>query len=665
MKYHKGYKGTAETHSMKALFTFSLAIVCQLLVNGAYASNNDELTISSQASTPQLLQQRANFATARSALKQGRLTQYRKLAGKLTDYPLYPYLEYWDINRNLNSTSAEQISTFLERNQDLPVSERLQHNWLKRLAQQGRWQEFAQYYDGSSSPEMKCYYRRAQYKTGNKAAAFEGLEELWLVGKSQPRACDPLFSAWQEAGYLSKQLVWQRIVLALNNGQVYLARYLERFLDNEQRQWSKLWRDIHRHPEKLINHPRLKQDIPIVRTILAHGIRRMTRNNPSRAADVWDKLVMAFAFSEQTFKKTEQTIAVALARKDAPEAMHWLGSLDSDAEAVREWRILTSLNHDDWEDAIFWIYQLPQADQQSLRWRYWLARALEETGKPNRARMIYAELAKTRDYYGFLAADKIGARYDFEDHPLTFSRAELAVIENLPGMLRAREFYQLDDSLYASREWYATIKGLNNIDSQKVARITHEWGWHNRAIHSLGEAKYLDDLEIRFPLAHKQQIHFNAARQKVDPSWAYAVIRQESAFAPDARSPKGAMGLMQIMPSTGRLIARDLNTQLRSKMQLLDANTNIRFGISYLRKVMNRFDDNTVLATAAYNAGSQRVKSWLPEEGQIAPDIWIENIPFKETRNYLKQVLAFSAIYDERQQRPITPLQQRMPPIQR
>ncbi len=615
-----------------------------LLMPSAYANTSTAITLASQPSSTQLISQRADFLAARNALRQGNVRQLKKLSKGLTDYPLYPYLEYWNLNRNLKTVSAERITDFLQRNSDLAPSARLKTNWLKQLAKQGKWPLLVDNFSPTSNTELECYYRRGLYKNSNKTAAFEGLEKLWLVGKSQPKACDPLFKAWQDAGHLTSELAWQRTVLALSNGQVYLARFLERFLNKQQQQWSEVWRDIHRHPEKLLNHPRLEQDIAVVQTILAHGVRRMARKNPSKAARMWDKLVMDFSFSETLFNKTENHIAISLARKQIPDAVQWLNNVDGDDKKVREWRILSAINQNNWDDAIFWFYQLPQEEQQSLRWRYWLARALEQTGKPGRAQLIYAELAKSRDYYGFMAADRIEAEYSFENRPLQFNNEELAEIENLPGMIRAREFFLLDDSLNANREWYASIKDMDASQRQKVAKIVHDWGWHARAIHSLGQARYLDDLEIRFPTAHLKQINSNASKQKIDPSWAYAVVRQESAFASDARSPVGAMGLMQIMPSTGRLIARDLNTRLKSKLQLLDVDTNIRFGISYLRKVMNRFDDNTVLATAAYNAGSQRVKSWQPKDEHISADRWIENIPFKETRNYLKQVLAYSAI---------------------
>lgn len=649
---------------MKPILPAALFTLCSLLLPvSTSASNNAALTLSSQTATPQLQQQRADFIAARDALRQGQQRRFRQLAQGLENYSLYPYLEYWDLNRRLRDAADREVESFLERYPDIYLAGRLKRRWLETLAQQGHWQAFLQHFDGSNDTEMECFRRRALYKSGDRQGALQGMEQLWLVGRSQPRACDPLFSVWREAGHLTPELAWQRVALAMEGGQTYLARYLERYLTPAQADWSQLWREIHRHPERILDHPRLRQDSALARTLLTHGVRRMTRTNPGRAAEIWDKLVMEYAFSEAEFNATERHIAVALARRHAPEAMHWLGNVADADEDVREWRILTAVNQDDWEGVIYWYDRLPAEEQQSLRWRYWLARAYEESGKPGRAQVIYASVARARDYYGFLAADRIGSSYDFGNRPLQFSAAELAETEQLSGIVRMREFYVMGDSLNARREWYATIQSMDSREIQKVARITHDWGWHARAIHSLGEARAWDDLEIRFPLAHHDHIRENANKQQVDPAWAFAVIRQESAFASDARSPKGAMGLMQIMPSTGRLIARDLNTPLKHKNQLLDVDTNIRFGISYLRKVMNRFDDNTVLATAAYNAGSQRVRSWLPAEEQMAPDRWIENVPFHETRNYLKRVLAYSAIYDERMQQPVTPLRQRMPLI--
>jgi soluble lytic murein transglycosylase len=619
------------------------------------------------AATPEtsLSQQRALFQTARDALKNGRHAQYQKLARQLQEYPLYPYLEYWRISQDLSKADSATVENFLTQYADTPLANRLRLSWLDQLAKQEQWPQFITFYTPNKSAELECYYRRALYKIGDKQAAFKDMEKLWLTADALPRVCDPLFSAWREAGVLNEEMVWRRVELIMREGDIYEARALEPYLSKAQRHWSKLWREVHLHPENALTDQQLKENTPINRAILAHGVRRLARLNPLMAAEAWNKLIMEYGFSEEEFNRTEAQIALALARAKAPEAMKWLTNLSAhDNPAVREWRVLTAINQGKWDEALLWMNQLTADEQRNERWQYWRARAFEATGKPERARPAYVEAAKNRDYYGFMAAERIGVPYEFEDKPLQFPAAEMEAARALPAVQRVREFYALGDISNARREWLYLIQQGDKTTQLKAARLAHEFGWHDRAIFALGRADYMDDLEIRFPLAHREQVVNNANVQKIDPSWAFAIIRQESSFASDARSPVGALGLMQIMPNTGKVIAKDLSTRLRESSQLLDIDTNIRFGISYLRKMLNRFDQNTALATAAYNAGSQRVKGWLPKDENMEPDLWVENIPFKETRHYVKQVLAFAAIYDARMTRPVTPIKQRMPLIQ-
>ena len=197
----------------------------------------------------------------------------------------------------------------------------------------------------------------------------------------------------------------------------------------------------------------------------------------------------------------------------------------------------------------------------------------------------------------------------------------------------------------------------------KAAKLADEWGWHDRAIATLARARYWDDLELRFPLAHQQVVLTQAKRQKVNPAWAFAIIRQESAFTTDARSHAGAMGLMQLMPRTARTVARSMKMQPPRRYDLLKIDTNIRLGVRYLKKVQDRNQGHPVLATAAYNAGQSRVTQWLPEQGSVAADVWIETVPFQETRDYLKRVMTYTVIYEQRLGRDPVPLLERMSPI--
>ncbi len=616
------------------------------------------------ASEASLSQQRTLFQTAHDALKNGRQEQYNRLSQQLLDYPLYPYLEYWQITQDITKSDHSAINSFISKYNETPLASRLRNRWLEQLLKQEQWSQFIAFYAPDDDVGLQCNYRYALYKTDNKQAALKGLDELWLTADALPHDCDLLISVWRDAGLLDQALTWKRLTLLMQGGKIYEARALEPYLSSEQQRWAALWHEVHLHPETMLINQQLKENSPINRTILAHGMQRLTRLNPQMAAETWRKLTVDYTFNKDDYDRVETNIALTLARTKAPNAMRWLTSLsNADNAAVREWRVITAINLGKWSDALTWINQLTAAEQDNERWQYWRGRAYEATGNPEQALQSFIAAAKNRDYYGFMAADRIGVAYEFENRTLQFSKEEMEATRKLPTIQRTREFYALNDVSNARREWHYLTLQASTTTLLKAARVAHEWGWHDRAITALIRAKYMDEMDIRFPLAYREQIMENANLQKIDPSWAYAIIRQESAFASDARSPKGAMGLMQIMPDTGKMIAKELSMNLSNGNQLLDTDTNIRFGISYLRKALNRFDQNTVLATAAYNAGSQRVKSWLPDE-KVTTDLWIENIPYKETRNYVKQVLSFATIYDDRLKRSATPFKMRMPQIE-
>jgi soluble lytic murein transglycosylase len=297
--------------------------------------------------------------------------------------------------------------------------------------------------------------------------------------------------------------------------------------------------------------------------------------------------------------------------------------------------------------------RLPQEEQHTERWRYWRARALEATGRLEEARAVFLLNADSRGYYGFLSADRAGMGYHFDHHPINVSAKDLSSIEKIPAIERARELYALNRIVDARREWNHALQQLDKPQKLAAAQLAHDWNWHDRAIITFAQAQYWDDLEKRFPLAHQELVISQSNQQRINPAWAFAIIRQESAFTNDARSHAGAMGLMQLLPRTARQIARSLRIRFH-RNDLLNANTNLKLGINYLKTVKDKFKGNNVLATAAYNAGHNRVRP---------ADIWIENVPFDETRNYLKRVMTYTVIYERRLGKRPTPLLERMLPI--
>ncbi|MFQ5626622.1 MAG: transglycosylase SLT domain-containing protein, partial [Methyloligellaceae bacterium] len=293
----------------------------------------------------------------------------------------------------------------------------------------------------------------------------------------------------------------------------------------------------------------------------------------------------------------------------------------------------------------------------------WTARALESLGWHDDADSIYTELARERSYYGFLAADRIDHDYQLNHRALEYSDHELRLLAAQPGAMRARELYGLGRTVDARREWRMFTRSMTDEELARAAKLAHGWGWHGRAIMTVARTPHLDDLELRFPLAYHDRVLEQARAQRLDPAWMYAIVRQESAFVADARSPAGALGLMQIMPGTGRKIGRSLDKPLKNRRQLLDADISLEFGSTYLRILLDQLDNHSVLAAAAYNAGPHRVERWRPAERNMSADLWIETVPYRETREYLRHVLAYTTIYERRLGRETVRLSARLAPI--
>jgi len=614
-----------------------------------------------------LQHQRYQFTEAEKALKQGQWSNYRRLEEQLRDYPLHPYLEYAELKRRLGDAPAEEVEKFIRRNADSPLADQLQGRWLRTLARQGRWPLLVNNFTVTDDPYLLCSYATALHEVGVPERAFAITEGLWLTGRSLPERCDEPIAAWKKAGYLTNELLWQRIRLAMDSGHVKLAHYLAQDLPEEERYWVNIWSKIRRDPAYLmkVNDHFAEQQPEVLGWITVYGLRRLAKKDPVQAASYWQTLRQQHLFTLDDQERIDRRLALALLKVSSPEAAHWLRTLNLNMfdDKVVSLHFYSAMRDQDWESAQEWLERLSLEEQHTAQWRYWRGRLLEAKGQLEEARSVYLLNGEQRGYYSFLAADRAGHRYQFSDSPISYGAAELSDVESLPAIQRARELYVLKRSVDARREWNYVIERLPHPQLLKAAKLADSWGWHDRAISTLAQAEYWDDLELRFPLAHQQQVLHQAARQQINPAWAFAIIRQESAFTTDARSHAGALGLMQLLPRTARDMARSLRVRLPRRNDLLQIDTNIQLGVGYLKKVQDRYHGHPVLATAAYNAGPSNVKRWLPSDGSVAADIWIETVPFPETRDYLKRVLTYTVIYEQRLGQQPKSLLERMTPI--
>lgn len=608
---------------------------------------------------------REQFIEAEKAIKKGKRAKFKKLLRQLEDYPLYPYLLYADIKKRIHSAKPTEIEQFLTRYSDSPLAYRLRRSRLFFLARNKRWKEFLTFYQPTTNLNLNCHYHKALMNTGQMEQSFSDIEGVWLHGRSLPKSCDPVLSIWKKNGKLTPSLVWKRIQLAMEAGRSKLAKHLTEYLPDSEQYWANTWYKIHHKPSLIKKRKILSGKHPMVSNILMHGMKRLARYNPENSVKIWEKIRTKARLTPSQEAAVHRSIGTAFQRRDMPEALTWLAKIPAEYAdpRVREWRIRITLKTEDWEGSLRWINQLTKEEQNSDRWLYWRARALEGMGDTEKAEQIYQQIAKSRSYESFLAAERVGQPYQFLHQPLSFTESELATLRQTPGILRAQELLAINKLVDARREWYKLTQHMNDRSLQMAAKIANDWDWHERSILTLGQSSNRDDLDIRFPIVHKNKVLQHAISTNIEPAWAFSIMRQESAFAVDARSSRNARGLMQLLPGTARAVARSLKTKLKRTSDLHIADINIRLGINYLKKVAKEFNNNLSLATAAYNAGEYRVRKWLPKNGNIAPDIWIETIPFKETRNYLRRILAYTLIYEHRLGQRLTPLSQRMPQI--
>jgi soluble lytic murein transglycosylase len=624
------------------------------------------LLLSHNTTADEIQQQRKLFMKAEAALKASDAETYERLKRKLINYPLYGYLDYWELQRRLDEAEPGEVYAFIKLYADQPVAARLRNSWLRQLGKRKDWETYLRFYQPQGSVTLQCYQVRARLAVADRAAALQDTLKLWLVGHSQPDVCDAAFDQLYTSKLLTREHVWQRIRLAFGEHKSSLAGYLAKRLPSAERAWVKRWQFAHRRPAAALKEPWAREDTTLVRDILVHALGRLARHKPEQAWKYWETLEETHDFTGTQRGRVIRDIALHAALRNQPRAARWLAEVpetQSD-ESIRQWRVRVALQQGDWDAALGWLERLSAEERKDETWLYWRARALEASGAEGDALTAYARLSEQRSYYGFMAADRLQRPYQMNDARTPHDKTQLANIERLPGIARARELYRIGKRQDARREWYNATRNLSEQQLKLAALLAHRWGWHDRAIVTASQASYWSDLTLRFPLPHRDSILANARRYELDPALIYGVIRQESAFMEDARSPVGALGLMQLMPATGKQTARALNIRYGGNDALLQSDQNIRLGSAYFRKLLDRYNGSPVLAAAAYNAGPSRVSRWLPNEHPMQAELWAELIPYRETRSYVRRVLAYATVFEWRLQRPVTPLKNRMPVVQ-
>lgn len=596
-----------------------------------------------------LYEQRANYKKALDHLTAGRMDSFRSLRNALEDYPLQPYLDYYELQSQISSAPPERVADFRREHADLPVADIIYTRWLRRLGQQRNWETFLNHYEPRNDAELRCYHLRALIGTGNDRVALDQVGELWLVATSQPKACDPLFETWIEQGNLTESMVWDRLGLALKSNSRTLARYLQRFFKSPNvKTWAQSYYNVHVTPAIISQTSRFADDNRYSREVIAHGLTRLASRDPQAAAAAWLSYQDSHDFDAADSQAVENALLIGLARQGSFPDHQPL----PEGAPVNE-LALAALTLENWQELGYWIEQLPEAEQAEARWQYWLGRALSETTENSRrAQLTYAALAENRDYYGFLAAEQLGQPIRLNHQPSPASAIEINRLRNRPAVLRATELYAVGDQVNARREWYRLLGELDQREKAIAATLANRIGWTSQAIRTANQASLQDALELRFPEPYTDEFQRVSHSTTVPDDFLLAIARQESLFDPRARSSANARGLMQLIQPTAERVARRVGITEPTTSDLYDPALNIELAGHHLASLLVRYDGRRPLAAAAYNAGEGRVDRWARDASGRWMDVWIETIPFRETRNYVKNVMAFTQVYGQRRGSP-------------
>lgn len=645
-----------------------LVLLLLLMQNDAAFANNLPANsldgrsnpIISESSEQYLTQQRQLYTKAMHMVREGQWQRLRQYRDRLISYPLYPYLIYADLIADLHYRRRSAVNAYLTEYADTVKATHLRNRWLDYLAKRGYWKTYIETYrPNTANHSQQCNFYLAHYRLGNHSKAINGGLRVWGNGRSMPKTCDPLFGILIKQGHISEALAWQRFNDAMVQHNYQLARYLKRFFRSPSyKQRYQLYYAAHRNPWSINQSHQFTGNSPEEAEILEHGLIRLAPRNAHTALKLWTRYRLSHEFSHSAQGKIISVIIknlYAQGHRQAADSYHLdnLQLLNQTLDgSLAEWRIRQSLAELDWPMVSAWLRRLPQHLQQKSLWRYWAIRSAEsetDNSQETRLTQLTRDLAKERDFYGFLASDRIDTDYSLNHRSLIVDPQKLSTLASNPAIRRARELHFHGYDLDANREWTSATRNFQYQDWLAAAVLANQWQWHNKAIASLGTAKYWDDIDIRFPLAYQQYIQSAATNTGVTDYMLFALARQESAFNPSANSSAGAMGLVQVMPATAKATAKKYRIPYRNKKQLHQIATNLAIGSSYYQSLLERFDNNRILATAAYNAGPSRVDQWLSKtNGKLPFDVWMTLIPFKETRHYVSNVLMYSVLYSRK-----------------
>jgi soluble lytic murein transglycosylase len=585
-----------------------------------------------------------SFLAAREAWAKGDMKRFEQQASKIpSDHVLRPYLEYWKVARQL--TDDGKVADFLVAYPDTWLAERLRNEWLKDLGRREMWPAYLAEFPKLVKPEAMhlCLARRAELALGDTRSLAQAIG-MWFTGKDMPSSCTALFATLISQGLIREEDVWKRLRLAFEAGNPGVAKSLLSAIPEDRRP-AAAWVDrAHQDPAKFMAAETFSWNSRAQREVGFFALSRLARTDSVAAARILEPALTLLNEADQQY--VWGLLALEAARRHEPQALPWFQKTGGVglSDNQREWWARAALRAGDWRVVLWVVGGMRDEIRSQPAWQYWQARAMKVLGNSLAANRIFAALSREPHYYGQLSSEELGTVMGSQAINIKVSGDEIAAVAGDAGVARAMALYELELRTEAANEWIWAVRNFNDRQLLAAAELARSRQWHDRAINTAERTRDLHDFDLRFISPYRELASREARENNLDEAWVYGLMRQESRFVNVAKSSVGAAGLMQIMPATGRWIAQRLGIKGFNTKSLSEPETNIKFGTYYLRHVLESLDNQPVLATAAYNAGPRRAQRWRdnkPMEGAV----YIESIPFSETRDYVKKVMSNAMYY--------------------
>lgn len=590
--------------------------------------------------------QEADFLMARDAFRRGNAAKLDRLAEHFKSTPLEPYLTYYQLRIRWDS-DPEAVKAFLARPNDSPVFDQFRVEWLKHLGYKKRWQEFAEELPRVQigDDELTCYTLQMKQEQDEKAALVEA-RNVWFSNAESPDSCEPLFARAIKQEIITEQDILQRVRLALEAGHTAVARQIANKLPRKLNFPAQDLRSAASDPERYLARARLDKANEAQRVVALFALLRLAKHSPALAYKRWGKIAAHFPENEQRYFYA--WLGFEGAKEHDARALEWykLAGEHPLTEPQLAWRTRAALRVQNWHEVWASISSMPPSQQKEAPWRYWKGRALRELHWAAEADELFIDLSHEYSFYGQLAAEELGAGPAAGIVTISYQPTpkEIEAVESLPAVQRTLLLYGMDLRIEAAKEWAWALRGFDDRQLLVAAEVAKRNNMYDRSIMAAERTQQLHDFNLRYPAPYRDVLQSRLEEHGLEEAWVYGLMRQESRFAVHAKSDVGAAGLMQIMPATARWVAKRIGMRDYRKALLHQMDVNLKLGTYYMKNVLSSFDNNPVLASAAYNAGPARAREWRGD-GPLEGAIYIETIPFDETRDYVRKVMSNTMYY--------------------